>query len=139
LTAHPRILLVEDNELEIELATLAFAEHGYDNHVVVVRDGQEALDYLTREGEHASPASHLPDLILLDLNMPRLGGHEVLARLKSHPNLRALPVVIFTTSDEERDRRLCEAHGADGYTRKPYDFDGFVSTVGQLTRTYLAS
>lgn len=132
-----RILLVEDNENDVELARLAFAERGLEADVTVARDGQEALDYLYGEGPHTGRGEEAPALVLLDLNMPRVSGYEVLRRVKEHPRLRTVPVVVFTTSDAAGDRRLCDALGADAYLVKPFDFSSFVDVVGELATTWL--
>ncbi|WP_027482745.1 response regulator [Deinococcus pimensis] len=132
-----RILLVEDNELDVELARLAFAARGLDGDVTVARDGQEALDYLHAEGEHAGRPDHVPSLVLLDLHMPRLSGYEVLRRVKADPRLKSVPIVVFTTSDADFDRGLCDELGADAYLCKPFDFLGLVDVVDRLASTWL--
>jgi CheY-like chemotaxis protein len=131
-----RILLVEDNEFDIELARLAFAASGYADEVDVARDGQEALDYLEDRLTPGAP-HHRPALVLLDLNMPRVSGHDLLVRLKGNPAYRDVPVVVLTTSDEAIDRDQCARLGVEEYRRKPFDFDEFVETVGQITARWL--
>jgi len=125
-----RLLLVEDNPYDLELTQLALELIGVLCEVVVARDGEEALDFLHR-------AQHLPDLILLDLNMPRVNGHEVLRALKQSVVFRHLPVVIFTTSGEEADRAACAASDADGYVVKPASFEGTLRTLQEVSQQWL--
>lgn len=129
------ILLVEDNELDIELARLVFQERGLEGELTVARDGQEALDYLRREGEYeARPEGH-PALVLLDLNMPRVSGYQVLSSVKRDPALWHVPIVVFSTSNFDQD--VCARLGADDYVPKPGNFDEFLKTVHDLTHTWL--
>jgi CheY-like chemotaxis protein len=127
------ILLVEDNPDDVELTRIAFAEAGIDSRLVVVRDGAEALDYLFARGAHAGrdPAA-LPAIVLLDLNLPKLDGREVLQGIRSDPRTRQLPVVVLTTSDEPFDVEASYALGVNSYIRKPVDFDQFVAVVKQI-------
>lgn len=115
------ILLVEDNEDDVVLAREAFDESRLLNIVHVVRDGEQALAYLRREGEFAD--RHLPGLVLLDINMPRKNGFEVLDEVKSDPALKYLPMVMLTVSDREEDVVKSYAGGAVSYIRKPVTFD----------------
>jgi CheY-like chemotaxis protein len=124
-----RILLAEDNPNDVELTLAALAEHGLANEVVVVRDGAEALDYLRREGPFADrPAGH-PVVVLLDLKMPKVDGLEVLRAVKSDAALRAVPVVVLTSSREDRDLAEAYALGVNAYVVKPVAFDEFVRAV----------
>jgi two-component system response regulator len=127
-----RVLFADDSERDTELALEAFAEYRLGNEVVVVRDGVEALDYLYRRGEFAGREDDLPSLVLLDLKMPRLSGIDVLRAIKGDPALRALPVVIMTSSREEQDLATCYQLGANAYVVKPVKFQGFVEAVRQL-------
>jgi two-component system response regulator len=130
---HHAILLVEDNPRDEELALLALEESRVANDVIVARDGAEALDYLFATGIYAQrdPAD-LPHLVLLDLKLPKVDGLEVLERIRSDPRTSMLPVVILTSSDEERDLiRSYQLH-VNSYMRKPVDFDQFVEAVRQL-------
>lgn len=135
--APKRILLVEDNELDIELARLVFEERGLEGEVAVARDGQEALDYLRREGPFLARPGGEPALVLLDLNMPRVSGYQVLSAVKGDPELQHLPVVVFSTSTTASDREACARLGANDYVTKPASFETFLSTVRDLTLTYL--
>jgi CheY-like chemotaxis protein len=127
------ILLVEDNPDDVELTRIAFAEAGIEGRVAVVRDGAEALDYLFARGAHAGrDASELPAIVLLDLNLPKLDGREVLQGIRSDPRTRKLPVVVLTTSDEPFDVEASYALGVNSYIRKPVDFDQFVAVVKQI-------
>jgi CheY-like chemotaxis protein len=127
------ILLVEDNKDDEELTLRALARNNIGNHVVVVRDGQEALDWLEGVGSHAgrSPAD-VPALILLDLKLPKVDGLEVLQRLRANPATQLVPVVILTSSREDRDRIEGYLRGANSYVQKPVDFTQFVDAVRQL-------
>lgn len=119
------ILLVEDNEDDVELTRRALEKNRICNRVMVARDGVEALDHLFGGGE-------LPQLILLDLNMPRVGGLEVLQRIRADERTRMIPVVILTSSREERDLIQGYSDGANSYIQKPVDFRQFTDAVGQL-------
>ena len=127
------ILLVEDNRDDEALALRAFRNSGVKNDVVVVRDGVEALDYLFARGSHAdrSPPGN-PAVVLLDLKLPKLNGLEVLKEIRSTPATKRLPVVILTSSKEDRD--LIESYnlGANSYVRKPVDFNEFAEAVTKL-------
>ncbi len=133
------ILLVEDSPDDVELTRIAFAEAGIDDLLQVARDGSEALDYLFARGRHAGrdPAD-LPSLVLLDLNLPRLDGREVLQALRADAATHALPVVVLTTSTEPFDIDASSALGANGYIRKPVDFDQFVAAMRQVGLYWLA-
>lgn len=124
------ILLVEDNPNDLELAMHAFARHNLANTVKVVRDGQEALDYLL--GSDGRPAAPLPKLILLDLKLPKVDGLEVLRRLRAEEQLRLVPIVALTSSRQERDVVESYSLGVNSYIVKPIDFDKFVDTVQTL-------
>src|SRR5436190_7894280 len=114
------ILLVEDNPADVKITERALRESGFPVELLVVRDGQEAVDYLLRQGQHADDASwRSPDLILLDLNLPRLNGREVLDRIRNTPALKAVPVVVLTTSKRQEDVQEMYAAGANTYIEKP--------------------
>jgi len=124
-----RILLVEDNPRDEALTLRALKKHNFEIAVVVKRDGVEALDYLLAEGEAANP---LPHLVLLDLKLPKVDGLEVLRRMRAHERTRLLPVVILTSSAEERDILESYRLGTNSYVRKPVDFVEFADAVRQL-------
>lgn len=127
------ILLVEDNPDDELLTLRAFNRNHLANHVDVVRDGQEALDYLLCEGVWADrDRDDLPQVVLLDLKLPKLGGLEVLRRIRADARLRYLPVVILTSSSEESDIVTGYDLGANSYVRKPVDFGEFCSAVSNL-------
>jgi two-component system, chemotaxis family, response regulator Rcp1 len=129
------ILLVEDNPGDVELTREAFYEGKIGNRLSVAKDGVEALAMLRKEGIHRD--SPRPDIVLLDLNLPRKGGLEVLAELKDDPDLRSIPVVILTTSLSEEDiARSYHAH-ANCYISKPVDFDKFMAVVRSLENFWL--
>lgn len=127
-----RILLVEDNPNDEEMTLEAFTECRLANEVVVVRDGQQALDYLYCEGEYAARQCGSPAVILLDLKLPKINGMEVLRRLKNDPELKTIPVVIMTSSREERDVAEGYALGVNAYVVKPLEFSRFVEAVRDL-------
>lgn len=133
------ILLVEDNQQDELLILRSLKKSNLANEVHVVRDGQQALDYLFGEGEFAERAGQTPAVVLLDIGLPRLSGLEVLARLRADPRTRLLPVVILTSSDEERDRLISYENGANSFVRKPLDFSEFVETVARLGVYWLAT
>jgi two-component system response regulator len=127
------LLLVEDNPDDVELTMRALAKSHVANTVDVASDGVEALDYLAGTGKFADrDASASPQVILLDLKMPRLDGLEVLRRIRADEKTRLLPVVILTTSSEERDKVESYKLGANSYIRKPVDFVQFSESVRQL-------
>ena len=133
----PFVLLVEDNADDVLLMLRIFARTGMpgDDRVVVTRDGVQALDFLLPAGGDDDRAAHpLPRVIFLDLNMPRLGGLEVLRRVRADPRTRLVPVVMLTSSDEERDVTQSYQLGANSYIRKPEDATQFSETVGALGR-----
>lgn len=123
------ILLAEDNQNDIELTLAAFAQNHLLNEIVVVRDGAQVLDYLYRRGAFQSRSNGNPGLILLDLKMPKVDGLEVLRIVKSEPSLRAIPVVILTSSRQERDLVHSYNLGVNAYVVKPVDFQEFVEAV----------
>ncbi len=127
------ILLVEDNPDDVELTRIAFAEANIANALTVVGDGAAALDYLFARGEHADRnPDDLPSIVLLDLNLPKVDGREVLQAIRSHERTRSLPVVVMTTSAEPFDVEASYALGANSYIRKPVDFGQFVWAVKQV-------
>lgn len=125
-----RILLVEDNPKDEALTRRALQKHNFQAAVVVARDGAEALDYLL--GSDSTPAGALPQLVLLDLKLPKIDGLEVLRRIRANENTRLLPVVILTSSAEERDILEGYRLGTNSYVRKPVDFVAFTEAVRQL-------
>lgn len=132
------ILLVEDNPDDEVLTLHALKMNGIGNAVVVARDGAEALDYLFARGEHAGrDVNETPAVILLDLNMPKVGGLEVLRQLRADPRTRRTPVVILTTSREEQDLVNSYELGANSYVRKPVDFEQFTDAVRSLGMYWL--
>ena len=127
-----RILLVEDSPNDIELILAALSEHRLANEVVVVRDGEEALDYLYRRGVFKLRMEGSPVVVLLDLKLPKVDGIEVLAQLKSDPELSKVPVVILTSSREEQDLIDSYELGSNAYVVKPIDFHEFVDSIKSL-------
>jgi two-component system, response regulator len=129
----PVILLVEDNDDDVELTRRAFARHNLANELAVVRDGQEALDYLFATGCYIDrDLTQLPNVVLLDLNLPKISGLDVLRQIRQSLVTKRLPVVILTTSKEESDVIGGYDLGANSYVRKPVDFEQFVEATGQL-------
>ena len=130
---HKVILLVEDNPRDEALILRALRKSNVVNEVVVARDGVEALDYLFGTGAHADrDASDMPQLVLLDLKLPKLDGLQVLRRMREDERTRRLPVVVFTSSSEEQDLISSYNLGANSYVRKPVDFEQFLEAARQL-------
>ena len=133
-----RILLVEDNRMDVELTLDAFHEAHLANAVHVAASGREALDYLFGRGEFADRRKHpLPGLVLLDLKMPGVDGFEVLRKLKTAPGLKRLPVIVLTSSKEEGDLALSYDLGANSYLVKPVSFEGFLDVVKEIGNYWL--
>jgi CheY-like chemotaxis protein len=126
------ILLVEDDPHDVELTLTALTENHLTNEIVVVRDGAEALDYLLQRGAYASREAGNPAVILLDLKLPKVDGLEVLKRVKSDPDLKTIPVVMLTSSREERDLAESYDSGSNAYVVKPVGFGEFVEAVREL-------
>lgn len=132
------ILLVDDNPDDVKLTVRALRKSDIRNDIVVAKDGVEALDFLFAEGAHADrDAAHMPQVMLLDLKMPRLGGLEVLQRMRSDERTKLLPVVVLTTSSEDRDRIESYHLGANSYVRKPVDYDRFSEAIRLLGSYWL--
>lgn len=127
-----RILLVEDDPKDVELTLTGLSEYNLANEVVVARDGEEALDYLYRRGDFASRANGNPAVVLLDLKLPKINGFEVLEQVRAEENLKMIPVVVLTSSHEERDLVASYKLGVNAYVVKPVDFHQFVNAVKEL-------
>jgi CheY-like chemotaxis protein len=140
MNPHPvapiEILLVEDDPGDVLMTQEAFAEHTVDYRLSVVSDGDEALAYLRREGLYVDAIR--PDLVLLDLNLPRRDGREVLAEVKSDASLRQIPIVVLTTSEADEDILHSYALHANAYVTKPVDFDRFTSVVRQIDQFFVS-
>lgn len=126
------ILLVEDNASDEKLTKLALKTCGVAHQVVVARDGAEALDYLFAKAPQVGDASRLPAVVLLDLNLPKIDGLEVLRRIRDNPATKTLPVVILTSSKQEEDIAAGYASGANAYVRKPVDYAAFIEVAKAL-------
>ena len=126
------ILLAEDNPKDVELTLEALAEHNLANHVIVVRDGVEAMEYLQCQGKHKLRKPELPAVLLLDIKMPRMDGIEVLRAVRGDPALKLLPVVILTSSREEQDLIKSYELGVNAYVVKPVDFKDFIRAVKEI-------
>jgi two-component system response regulator len=126
------VLLVEDNADDEELALFAFKQAKLLNDVVVVRDGEEALDFLFGRSSCAVGEARMPQVILLDLKLPKLGGLEVLDRLRANPRTTRIPVVVLTSSDEEDDVAASYRLGANSYVRKPVGFQALLNAVQKV-------
>ena len=132
------ILLVEDNPDDVELTRIAFAEANVANRLEVVGDGAEALDYLFARGQYSHRDPHdLPSIVLLDLNLPKVDGREVLQAIRANEKTRGLPVVVLTTSTEPFDVEASYALGVNSYIRKPVDLEQFVWAVKQVGMYWL--
>ena len=126
------ILLVEDNPDDVELALRAFKKSNIQNEIVVAEDGVVALEYLFSTGRYAGRKSGLPEVVLLDIKLPKLDGLEVLRRLRADDRTKRLPVVVLTSSSEDQDVLRSYDLGANSYVRKPVDFGQFVEAARQL-------
>jgi len=126
------ILLVEDNAADEELAIIALKNHKIKNKIKIARDGVEALEYLFGSVDSETLKQVNPLVVLLDLKLPRINGLEVLRRIKEHPEAKKIPVVILTSSSEEKDILESYQLGANSYIRKPVDFDQFTEVINQI-------
>jgi CheY-like chemotaxis protein len=126
------ILLAEDDEGHAFLVQQNLVDAGLANRIVHVRDGQEALDFIHCTGSYRSRVPNGPLLLLLDINMPRVDGVEVLRRLKADPNTDQVPVIVLTTTDDPREVRRCYELGCSSYVTKPVDYDRFVEAIRRL-------
>lgn len=131
------ILLVEDNADDIALTIRALEKNRVANQVVVMHDGAEAIDYLFGTGPWSANVQALPQVVLLDLNLPRVDGLEVLRQVRAHPRTHMLPVVILTSSKEEQDLIRGYSLGANSYVQKPVDFNKFIEAARQLSLYWL--
>jgi CheY-like chemotaxis protein len=127
-----RILMVEDDPRDVELTLTALEDYNFANEVVVCRDGQEALDYLYSRGKFSHRVNENPAVMLLDLKLPKVDGLEVLRQIKSDERLRMIPVVVLTSSHEEKDMMRSYKLGVNAYVVKPVDFHEFVNAVKEL-------
>lgn len=128
------LLLVDNSDDDVELFQMGLARAGLANPIVVCRDGVAALDYLLRQGDHSQRSGPQPILVLMDLKMPRLDGTDVLARMREHPELASIPVVIMSSSSHQRDIAAAYAAGANGFVVKPVDFDRLLETAAAIGR-----
>ena len=133
--SHRPILLVEDNPLDIDLTLRAFKKQGLLNPIEIARDGEEAVSWIPR-WEAGEP---LPLIVLLDLKLPRIDGLEVLRRFKEKPRIKLVPVVVLTSSSQDRDITTAYEFGANSYIVKPVDFDKFVSVAAEIELYWLAT
>jgi len=127
-----RILIIEDDPKDVELTLNALADYNLANEVVVARDGKQALDYLYCKEEYAGRSNDNPSVVLLDLKLPRIDGLEVLAQIKSDEHLKLIPVVVLTSSHEEKDMVTSYMLGVNAYVVKPVDFHEFINAVKEL-------
>jgi len=127
-----RIWMVEDDPRDVELTLTALEEYNLANEVVVTRDGEEALDYLYHRGNYATHSNGNPAVLLLDLKLPKVDGLEVLQRIKSDEKLKMIPVVVLTSSHEEKDMVASYKLGVNAYVVKPVDFHEFVNAIKEL-------
>jgi CheY-like chemotaxis protein len=127
------ILLVEDSPEDYETTERAFRRSGLKNPIFRCADGEEALDFLYRRGKYADPqTSPRPGVVLLDLNLPGTDGREVLNEIKNDPDLKQIPVIVLTTSKDDRDIEVCYRCGANSYVQKPVDLEGFMHAIERL-------
>ena len=127
------ILLIEDNPDDAKLTIHAFEKNNITNEILVINDGVKALDYLFKCGMYSeSDTNNLPAVILLDLKLPKLDGHEVLKQIRAHERTKLIPVIILTSSKEEDDLVKCYQNGCNSYVQKPVDFNEFIEAVQSL-------
>jgi len=132
------ILLVEDNPRDVEMTIRALKKRNLANHIQVVKDGAEALDFLFATGSYADrDTNHVPKVVLLDLKLPKVSGLEVLKRIKAAESTKTIPVVVLTSSQEERDMIESYRLGVNSYIVKPVDFDNFSTAIGELSFYWL--
>ena len=127
-----RILLVEDDPKDVELTLTALEEYNLANEVIVARDGEEALEYLYSRGKFKTRSNDNPSVMLLDLKLPKVDGLEVLKQVKSEEKLRMIPIVVLTSSKEEKDMVASYSLGVNAYVVKPVDFHEFVNAIKEL-------
>ena len=132
-----RIVLIEDNETDAELCIDALRKQHLANDVVWLKDGAEGLDYIYREGVYAGRPNGHPNLILLDLRMPKVNGIEVLSKLKADEQTKTIPVIVLTSSTENPDLEECYRLGANSYVSKPVTFDAFADTAAKIGMYWL--
>ena len=138
MTADPRILLVEDDPQDVELTLRAFRSENVQSRIEVVRDGEEALDYLFCRGEYKGRASDQPpNLVLLDLKLPKIGGLQVIRELKTSAECGSIPVIVLTSSGEQRDVTESYRLGVNGYIQKPVDIGEFRKAIRALALYWL--
>ena len=125
-----RLLLIEDDQAHADLIQMTLEDHGDDLDINHVNNGAKAIDYLRNQGEYTEATR--PDLVLLDLNLPKISGHEVLEQIKSDESLQSIPVVVLTTSANEQDISKAYRHNANSYLTKPADFQKFQSMIHDL-------
>ena len=133
------VLLVEDNPQDELLILRALRKVNVQATIDVVRDGQQAVDYLLRTGEFSDRPEGLPALVLLDINLPKLSGLDVLKRVRTEPHTQLLPIVMFTSSDEDRDRLRSYSSGANSFVSKPVEFAKFMASAGQVGTYWLGT
>jgi two-component system, response regulator len=132
-------MLVEDNQDDEDLTLRAIRRSQVPVQIVIARDGEEAMDYLFGEGQHEGrDLSQMPDLVLLDLKLPKIGGHGILKRIRENERTRRIPVVVLTSSSEDRDIERAYELGANSYIRKPVDSDHFLLSISQLGLYWLS-
>ena len=136
MTKELSIILVEDNEGDIVLTVEALKQARVHNDIIVLRNGEEALTYLYKKGKYSNAA--LPDLILLDINLPKIDGKEVLAKIKNDPSLKTIPVVMLTTSDSEKDILESYNNHANCYITKPGAFPKFIEAVHTIKEFWIS-
>ena len=131
------ILLVEDDHGDQLLTCEALSESALAQKIVVVSDGEEALEYLSRTGRYSEATTLRPDLILLDLNMPKINGRQLAAKLKSDPDFKTIPIVVLSTSDYHDDVSHCYKIGVNSYVHKPTNYNDFVATINAVEHYWL--
>lgn len=131
------ILLVEDNDGDILLITEAFEESNFDLKLTILKDGQESIDFLNKKEKYKD--SMAPDLVILDVNLPKLNGHQVLAYIKNNEKLKHIPVIMFTTSSSENDIRLANQNNANCYITKPVEVEDYLKVIRSMESFWIDS
>lgn len=137
MTKPKRILIADDEAADVGLIQIVLEELGLEDEAAVARTGEDVFDYLYRRGKYGDLPAGVPELVLLDLKLPKISGLEILQMMRADENFRQVPVVIFSSSLDEQDKEKSFFHGASDFMTKPFDFESFKKTIARATSTYL--